>query len=230
MAASPQSFSIGLDTGSVAALAERLLQVSTQHLGPMLDGTVNTVADEVDRASEDETFAYLNVSRDYIRSKMAKARSSKGAARAIVRARIEGTTMQRFGRGMEQLATRVRWTNSFILATRGDFDPKWPGWTERRGDMSRNIDSDRKAAGVRVRVFRGQSPAQFAHGFTMGLRYGGGEGLFLRSKDGSVRHAYGPSVYQTFRRHITTNADKIADRLAGELTARLDDTLNKVFT
>ena len=206
------------------------MQVSTQNLGPMLDGTVNTVADEVDEASEDETFAYLNVSRDYIRSKMAKVRSSKGAARALVRARIEGTTMQRFGRGMEQLDKRVRWTNNFIQATRGGFDPKWPGWTERRGDESRNIDSDWKAAGVKVRIFRGQAPAQFNHGFTMELRYGGGEGLFLRSKDGSVRHAYAPSVYQTFRKHITTNADKIADRLAGELTARLDDTLNKVFT
>lgn len=229
MAASSQSFSVGLDTDSVSALAERLLQVSTQNLGPMLDGTVNTVADEVDEASEDETFAYLNVSRDYIRSKMAKVRASKGSARALVRARIEGTTMQRFGRGIEIKSEPVNWTNATILAKRGKFDPYWQGWTERKGDPSRSIAPDRKAAGAKVRIFRGQAPAQFNHGFTMGLRYGGGEGLFLRSKDGSVRHAYAPSVYQTFRKHITTNADKIADRLAGELTARLDDTLNKVF-
>lgn len=206
------------------------MQVSTQNLGPMLDSTVNTVADEVDQQSEDETFAYLNVSRDYIRSKMAKVRASKGSARALVRARIEGATMQNFGRGIEIKSEPVNWTNATILAKRGKFDPYWQGWTERKGDPSRSIAPDRKAAGAKVRIFRGQAPAQFNHGFTMELRYGGGKGLFLRSKDGSVRHTYAPSVYQTFRKHITTNADKIADRLAGELTARLDDTLNKVFT
>ena len=230
MAASSQSFSVGLDTDSVSALAELLLQVSTQNLGPMLDGTVNTVADEVDQQSEDETFAYLNVTRDYIREKMSKVRANKGSARALVRARIEGATMQNFGRGIEIKSEPVNWTNATILAKRGKFDPYWQGWTERKGDPSRSIAPDRKAAGAKVRIFRGRGAEHFDYGFTQTLLNGNGTGLFLRGKDGSVRHAYGPSVYQTFRKHITTNADKIADRLAGELTARLDDTLNKVFT
>ena len=185
---------------------------------------MNTVSALVRRQAVQETFNYLNLTREYIDSQMARAQAEKGSGRATLSAMIRGTTMQRFG--LAQRIRPVNWSNDRIQAMGKDFGA-WPGWTRRRGDQygPRNIPENMKQNGVAVQVYRGRPAVVFNHGYIGGLNKGNGYGLFLRSKGGNLRHEYGPSVYQTFRHFIRQRETDIADHLEVEFGVRLNQLL-----
>ena len=224
MAARSQAFGIKVDTSSLTTLLGGMSQLDGAALAGLRDSTVNTVSAQVRQRAVQETFNYLNLTREYIDSQMARAQAEKGSGRATLSALIRGTTMQRFG--LAQRIRPVNWSNDRIQAMGKDFGA-WPGWTRRRGDQygPRNIPENMKQNGVAVQVYRGRPAVVFNHGYIGGLNKGNGYGLFLRSKGGNLRHEYGPSVYQTFRYFIRERETDIADQLEVEFGARLNQML-----
>ena len=224
MAARSQAFGIKVDTSNLTTLLGGMSQLDGAALSGLRDATVNTVSALVRRQAVQETFNYLNLTREYIDSQMARAQAEKGSGRATLSAMIRGTTMQRFG--LAQRIRPVNWSNDRIQAMGKDFGA-WPGWTRRRGDQygPRNIPENMKQNGVAVQVYRGRPAVVFNHGYIGGLNKGNGYGLFLRSKGGNLRHEYGPSVYQTFRHFIRARETDIADQLEVEFGARLNQML-----
>ena len=224
MAARSQAFGIKVDTSSLTTLLGGMSQLDGAALAGLRDSTVNTVSAQVRQRAVQETFNYLNLTRGYIDSQMARAQAEKGSGRATLSALIRGTTMQRFG--LAQRIRPVNWSNDRIQAMGKQFG-EWPGWTRRRGDQygPRNIPENMKQNGVAVQVYRGRPAVVFNHGYIGGLNKGNGYGLFLRSKGGNLRHEYGPSVYQTFRYFIRERETDIADQLEVEFGARLNQML-----
>ncbi|MBP7655454.1 MAG: hypothetical protein KA742_02770 [Pseudoxanthomonas sp.] len=224
MAARSQAFGIKVDTSNLTTLLGGMGQLDGPALAGLRDSTVNTVSALVRRQAVQETFNYLNLTREYIDSQMARAQAEKGSGRATLSAMIRGTTMQRFG--LAQRIRPVNWSNDRIQAMGNDFGA-WPGWTRRRGDQygPRNIPENMKQNGVAVQVYRGRPAVVFNHGYIGGLNKGNGYGLFLRSKGGNLRHEYGPSVYQTFRHFIRERKATIADDLEVEFGVRLNQLL-----
>ena len=224
MAARSQAFGIKVDTSSLTTLLGGMSQLDGAALAGLRDSTVNTVSAQVRQQAVQETFNYLNLTREYIDSQMARAQAEKGSGRATLSALIRGTTMQRFG--LAQRIRPVNWSNDRIQAMGKQFG-EWPGWTRRRGDQygPRNIPENMKQNGVAVQVYRGRPAVVFNHGYIGGLNKGNGYGLFLRSKGGNPRHEYGPSVYQTFRHFIRERETDIADHLEVEFGVRLNQLL-----
>ena len=224
MAARSQAFGIKVDTSSLTTLLGDMSQLDGPALAGLRDSTVNTVSAQVRQRAVQETFNYLNLTREYIDSQLARAQAEKGSGRATLSALIRGTTMQRFG--IAQRIRPVNWSNDRIQAMGKQFGG-WPGWTRRRGDQygPRNIPANMKQNGVAVQVYRGRPAVVFNHGYIGGLNKGNGYGLFLRSKGGNLRHEYGPSVYQTFRYFIRERETDIADQLEVEFGARLNQML-----
>ena len=224
MAARSQAFGIKVDTSSLTTLLGGMRQLDGAALAGLRDSTVNTVSALVRRQAVQETFNYLNLTREYIDSQMARAQAEKGSGRATLSAMIRGTTMQRFG--LAQRIRPVNWSNDRIQAMGKQFG-EWPGWTRRRGDQygPRNIPENMKQNGVAVQVYRGRPAIVFNYGYIGGLNNGNGYGLFLRSKGGNPRHEYGPSVYQTFRHFIRERETDIADQLEVEFGAQLNQLL-----
>lgn len=224
MAARSQAFGIKVDTSSLTTLLGGMSQLDGPALAGLRDSTVNTVSAQVRQRAVQETFNYLNLTREYIDSQMARAQAEKGSGRATLSALIRGTTMQRFG--LAQRIRPVNWSNDRIQAMGKQFG-EWPGWTRRRGDQygPRNIPENMKQNGVAVQVYRGRPAVVFNHGYIGGLNKGNGYGLFLRSKGGNPRHEYGPSVYQTFRHFIRERETDIAGQLEVEFGAQLNQML-----
>ena len=224
MAARSQAFGIKVDTSSLTTLLGGMSQLDGAALAGLRDSTVNTVSAQVRQRAVQETFNYLNLTREYIDSQMARAQAEKGSGRATLSALIRGTTMQRFG--LAQRIRPVNGSNDRIQAMGKQFG-EWPGWTRRRGDQygPRNIPENMKQNGVAVQVYRGRPAVVFNHGYIGGLNKGNGYGLFLRSKGGNLRHEYGPSVYQTFRYFIRERETDIADQLEVEFGAQLNQLL-----
>ena len=224
MAARSQAFGIKVDTSNLTTLLGSMSQLDGPALAGLRDSTVNTVSALVRRQAVQETFNYLNLTREYIDSQMARAQAEKGSGRATLSALIRDTTMQRFG--LAQRIRPVNWSNDRIQAMGKQFGG-WPGWTRRRGDQygPRNIPANMKQNGVAVQVYRGRPAIVFNHGYIGGLNKGNGYGLFLRSKGGNLRHEYGPSVYQTFRHFIRERETNIADQLEVEFGAQLNQML-----
>lgn len=215
---------IAFDTSTLLDQADAIGRLDGPTLAKLGRGVVNVVALRVREKSIDETVADLNLSRDYVESRIARDEAKGALARARLTSHVRGTTLQRFG--ATQATRAVNWSNSRIESLGHEFG-KWPGWTYRRGDESRGIPENAKAAGVSVDVNR-KGAKTIKTAFTMPLKNGNGTGTFRR-ENGALKHLYGPSVYQVFRRYITTNEQTISDTLQDEYMEQLDATLQEVF-
>ena len=215
---------ISFDTSELVEQVDRIAMLDNTTLAEMRLDAVNVVSLTVRKKSIDQTHAELNLSRDYIEARIARAEAKGATARALVTSKVRGATLQRFG--AQQEVAPVNWSNSRIEALGHKFG-KWPGWTYRKGDASRGIDEDDKAAGVSVDVNR-KGAKTITSAFTMPLKNSNGTGVFRR-EGGEVKHLYGPSVYQVFRRYITTNEQAIADTLRDEFVGRLDTKIQEIL-
>lgn len=215
---------ISFDTSELVEQADRIAMLDNTTLAEMRLDAVNVVSLTVREKSIDQTHAELNLSRDYIETRIARAEAKGTTARARITSEVRGATLQRFG--AQQEVAPVNWSNSRIEALGHKFG-KWPGWTYRKGDASRGIAEDKKAAGVSVDVNR-KGAKTITSAFTMPLKNSNGTGVFRR-EGGKVKHLYGPSVYQVFRRYITTNEQAIADTLRDEFVGRLDTKIQEIL-
>lgn len=215
---------ISFDTSELVEQVDRIAMLDSTTLAEMRLDAVNVVSLTVREKSIDQTHAELNLSRDYIEARIARAEAKGATARARITSEVRGATLQRFG--AQQEVAPVNWSNSRIEALGHKFG-KWPGWTRRTGDASRGIDEDDKAAGISVDVNR-KGAKTITSAFTMPLKNGNGIGAFRR-EGGKVKHLYGPSVYQVFRRYITTNEQAIADTLRDEFVGRLDTKIQEIL-
>lgn len=215
---------ISFDTSELVEQADRIAMLDNTTLAEMRLDAVNVVSLTVREKSIDQTHAELNLSRDYIDARIARAEAKGTTARARITSEVRGATLQRFG--AQQEVAPVNWSNSRIDALGHEFG-KWPGWTYRKGDASRGIAEDKKAAGVSVDVNR-KGAKTITSAFTMPLKNSNGTGVFRR-EGGKVKHLYGPSVYQVFRRYITTNEQAIADTLRDEFVGRLDTKIQEIL-
>ena len=215
---------ISFDTSELVEQADRIAMLDNATLAEMRLDAVNVVSLTVREKSIDQTHAELNLTRDYIEARIARAEAKGTTARARITSEVRGATLQRFG--AQQGIAPVNWSNSRIEALGHKFG-KWPGWTRRTGDASRGIDEDDKAAGISVDVNR-KGAKTITSAFTMPLKNGNGAGVFRR-EGGKLKHLYGPSVYQVFRRYISTNEQAIADTLRDEFIGRLDTKLQEIL-
>ena len=215
---------ISFDTSELVEQVDRIAMLDNTTLAEMRMDAVNVVSLTVRKKSIDQTHAELNLSRDYIEARIARAEANGATARARITSEVRGATLQRFG--AQQEVAPVNWSNSRIEALGHKFG-KWPGWTYRKGDASRGIAEDKKAAGVSVDVNR-KGAKTITSAFTMPLKNSNGTGVFRR-EGGKVKHLYGPSVYQVFRRYITTNEQAIADTLRDEFVGRLDTKIQEIL-
>lgn len=229
---------ISIDTSDLIDQVKVLEKIDADALTQARVDTVNIVTLMVREKAIKQTHAELNLSMDYIESRLQRD-EARGVARARVVAPWQGATLQRFG--ISQTTQKVKFTNADILRLTGaaSFDdgfvkgPKTrlPGgkmsdvWSERTGDKSRNIAANQKAAGIAVDVNRkGQKTIQGS--FTMPLQNDNGLGVFVR-KNGKIKHRYGPSVYQVFRRYINTNEKEIMQTMQDEFMVRLDGVIER---
>ena len=216
---------ISFDTSELVEQVDRIAMLDSTTLAEMRLDAVNVVSLTVREKSIDQTHAELNLSRDYIETRIARAEAKGTTARARITSEVRGATLQRFG--AQQEVAPVNWSNSRIEALGHKFG-KWPGWTYRKGDASRGIAEDKKAAGFTVDVNR-KGAKTITSAFTLPLKNSNGTGVFRR-EGGEVKHLYGPSVYQVFRRYITTNEQAIADTLRDEFVGRLDTKIQEILT
>lgn len=232
---------IEFDASDLLDQADSLAKIDASALQTIRQDTVNVVALMVRDKAIRQTHTELNLTRDYIESKITRDEAKRGSARARLLSPIEGATLQRFG--ARQATKPVKYTNSDILNLAGATSfsagavvgPKGRlksgkvsnVWTERTGDASRGIDANRKAAGIAVNVNRkGEKTIKTA--FTRPLLNNNGFGVFRR-ENGNLKHLYGPSVYQTFRRYIALNEQEITNTMQDEFVQRLDSEIKKAY-
>lgn len=219
---------ITLDTTDLLDVTDTLRLLDATTLSELRRATVDVVALTVRTKSINDTVKQLNLTRDYVEARIARdeTQASGNAAKALLRSQVRGATLQRFGAA--QLTKPVTWTNQRIQEELGKKFGKWPGWTYRKGDVMRGIDEDEKQNGVSVDVNR-KGAKRLATAFFLPLKNGNGMGVFQRPKGGGdLKHLYGPSVYQTFRRYITENQQTINDELRDTFLGGLDDRLRKL--
>lgn len=215
---------ITFDASALHDFEQKLARIDAPTLRDVGITAVNAVTLTVRGKAVDQTLADLNLTRDYIETRLARTEAKGNSSTARVTSQVQGATLQRFG--ASQSTKPVNWSNARIREMGKDFGP-WPGWTYRKGDAARGIDEDEKAAGTSVDVNR-KGDKTIRTAFTMPLKNGNGEGVFRR-ENGAVKHLYGPSVYQVFRRYITTNETAIGDDLRDEYVRRLDLKIQEIL-
>lgn len=169
---------------------------------------VNSVSSKVATQSRREIGEQINLPQSYIRDQTTVTKASTDRPIAIIKMRKRPVRMARFG--ARQLTAPVR------------------GPRGARGDSSRGIPSGRKAAGVSVRISRSGGRTSRRSGFLIPLRAGNvdggnGLGLFVRTGKGptAIKHKYGPSPDQLFRRWRSQAAPDIKTMLAEAYASQL---------
>lgn len=215
---------IAFDTTALLEQAEVIGRLDTATLAKLRTDAVNAVSLTVREKAIDVVLGDLNLQRDYVETRLEREASKGATAKARVVSEVRGATLQRFG--ATQQTKPVNWSNSRIRSLGLEFG-NWPGWTERKGDPSRGIAANDKASGVAVDVNR-KGSKRIATAFTLPLNNNNGTGTFRR-EGGKLKQLYGPSVYQVFRRYITTNEQEISDNLRDDFMVRLDTKIEEIL-
>ncbi len=229
-------FSIKFDISDLTGVAEHLSRFAADELPNATLRAVNEVAQRAYDDARPRITARVNFTDSYVQQRMDLRRATNPLAptATVVALGKYVTTLGHFK--PRQVDTKVNWTNARIKAEGHKFG-KWPGWTKRTGDSTsyRRIAADRKGAGGTVEVLRGVRRGTMPGAFLMNLRRGGDAGdrvgVFVRSKDGkTVRHLYGPSVYQQFRTVAANIENEVGDDLELTITRALEDQLAKALS
>lgn len=166
---------------------------------------VNSVTNKVATQSRRDIAAQINLPQSYIRDQTRIIPATAAKPVGYIRMRMRAIRMARFD------ARQVT-----IAAPRAAGDPR------------RGIAAGRKQAGVSVRINRKSGRTSNAKGFLIPLRAGkadggNGFGLFVRTGKGpnDIKHKYGPSPDQLFRRWKSEAAPNIKAMLAEAYAAQL---------
>lgn len=215
-----RDYALKLDTQQVAGLAKRLAEVSGEEIGRASVTALNEVVDRTYTLARDRMIAGINLDDPYLRRRMRVEHATPGKPEASITAdgsRSATTTLGRYDAQPVLVATKSQ-------AKAGVAGPrKLP------------IPFGQKQAGVTVEVTRGQpSDAFVPRGFLLPLRRGteaggNGFGVFARTRDGKLRHRYGPSVYQLFAYQVGQIINDVSDDLETTLGQEVELALQKAI-
>lgn len=207
---------IKFDTSDVARLGQTLGDITGAGLAVATVTALNAVVDRTYDLSRDRITTGINLSDDYLRRRMSVERATASKPVASITAsgaRNDMTVLGRFNARPNVVPNRA------------------PG--KRKGFGALGIQPGSKQQGVTVEVRRG-ADASVDRGFLLPLNKGtesggNGFGVFARTKDGRLRHRYGPSVYQLFSYQIPRITDEVADDLEETLLAQVDEQMQRAF-
>lgn len=167
--------------------------------------SINQVATKVQTDAVRTVASQLSLTVAYVRDKFALEKASRQNLLAVVKAGMRPIGLERFG--ATQLVAKA---------------------ARAKGDASRAIPAGRKQAGVSVKVAksgaRKKMPGAFLIPMRAGTEAGGnGKGVFIRTGKGrgDIKHLYGPSPDQLFRRYREENLPDIQRMLADAYASQL---------
>ena len=163
---------------------------------------INSTAGKVQTMAVKEITGQLNLQVSYVRGLFSISKAGPGRIEASVNARNRPMRLARFS--AKQLTAPAR---------------------HAKGDALRSIPSGRKAAGVSVKVSKAGGVRRMPKTFMIPLRAGNtdggnGMGIFVRF-GGKLKHLYGPSPAQLFKRFRVERAPDVSLMLAKDYLAQL---------
>lgn len=220
-------FSVDIDVVGIEKVSKSLLKITTKSLNEVSVRAVNAVTESAYDMAREHMIDNINLSDAYVQSQMRVdlARDDKPEATiTAVRHGARGTTLTTYGAEIESVP--VNWTNQRIEELGHKFGP-WPGWTRRKGDASRGIQENQKAAGFTVSVKRA-APVRFNKAFVIPVR---GRLLTVRRSPGAeaIRAVYGPAPWQLFRATIPVITGAIEQDLSDRISAEVDYLIDEAL-
>lgn len=213
-----RDYALKIDASQVVKLGERLSQASGEEIGRASVTALNEVVDRTYELARDKMIAGINLTDDYLRRRMTLQHATPGKPVASITAsgaRNATTVLGRYD------------AKPVIVAN----NKGRPG----KGNKALGIPPGQKQAGVTVEVTRGNVSDGFVpRGFLLPLNRGteaggNGMGVFARTKDGKLRHRYGPSVYQLFAYQVERIVNDVTDDLEDTLAEQVDLALQKAI-
>ncbi len=213
-----RDYTLKIDAAQVVKLGERLAQVSGEEIGRASVTALNEVVDRTYELARDKMIAGINLTDDYLRRRMTLQHATPGKPVASITAsgaRNATTVLGRYD------------AKPVIVANNKGRSGK--------GNKALGIPPGQKQAGVTVEVTRGNVSDGFVpRGFLLPLNRGteaggNGMGVFARTKDGKLRHRYGPSVYQLFAYQVERIVNDVTDDLEDTLAEQVDLALQKAI-
>ena len=213
-----RDYALKIDAAQVVKLGERLAQASGEEIGRASVTALNEVVDRTYELARDKMIAGINLTDDYLRRRMTLQHATPGKPVASITAsgaRNATTVLGRYD------------AKPVIVANNKGRSGK--------GNKALGIPPGQKQAGVTVEVTRGNVSDGFVpRGFLLPLNRGteaggNGMGVFARTKDGKLRHRYGPSVYQLFAYQVERIVNDVTDDLEDTLAEQVDLALQKAI-
>ena len=213
-----RDYALKIDASQVVKLGERLAQASGEEIGRASVTALNEVVDRTYELARDKMIAGINLTDDYLRRRMTLQHATPGKPVASITAS-----------GARNATTVLgRYDAKPVIVTNNKGRPG-------KGNKALGIPPGQKQAGVTVEVTRGQTSDGFVpRGFLLPLNRGteaggNGMGVFARSRDGKLRHRYGPSVYQLFAYQVERIVNDVTDDLEDTLAEQVDLALQKAI-
>lgn len=213
-----RDYALKIDATQVQKLGERLAKATGEEIGRASVTALNDVVDRTYELSRDRMIAGINLSDDYLRRRMRVEHATKGKPVASITASGARNDLSVLGR------FDVR---PVLVPTKRE--PKGV-----QGPRKLPIPFGKKQNGVLVEVRRndlGDIPGGFLLPLNKGTEAGGnGLGVFARSRDGTLKHRYGPSVYQLFAYQVERIVNDVTDDLEDTLAAQVELAMQKALT
>ena len=203
-----RNYALKIDATQVQKLGERLAQASGEEIGKASVTALNDVLDRTYDLARDKMIAGINLDDQYLRRRMSVSPATPAKPVASITASGARNAVTVLG----------RYDAKPVIVTNNKGRPG-------KGNKRLAIPSGQKQGGVTVEVTRGNVSDGFVpRGFLLPLNRGteaggNGMGVFARTKDGKLRHRYGPSVYQLFAYQV--------EHILNDVTDDLEDTLAK---
>lgn len=192
------SFTIKTDGDELIRLAGKTSALPEQ-IASVLVSSVNVVATAEFARDKDKIVEQVNLSRQYVDSKM-KIDLAETKPSATITAAGRGVLLANFG------AKQITKSAS----------------SRAKGTPSLGIPKGYRSAGIHVKVKAASSGGNIEHGFFMRLKNGNGMGVFTRDSSGRIRVRYGPSVDQVFSGIARESEKEVATQLENEILSRLE--------
>ena len=209
-----RTLALKIDTRELDTLRDRLGEMTGDEIGRATVTALNGVVDRAYELSRERMIAGINLSDDYLRRRMRVEHATKGKPVASI------------------TASGAR--NDMTVLGRFDAKPRAvPTKTQRPAGPRRvPVQPGQKQAGVTVSVTKGNADF-IERGFMLPLKRGteaggNGFGVFARSRDGTLKHRYGPSVYQLFAYQAQTVSYAAEEDLEETLIEQVSEVLQKV--
>ena len=209
-----RTLALKIDTRELDTLRDRLGEMTGEEIGRATVTALNGVVDRAYELSRERMIAGINLSDDYLRRRMRVEHATKGKPVASITAsgaRDDMTVLGRFDAKPRAVPTKTQ---------------------RPAGPRRVPVQPGQKQAGVTISMTK--SNVDFIErSFMLPLRRGtqaggNGYGVFARSRDGTLKHRYGPSVYQLFAYQAQTVSYAAKENLEETLVKQVSEVLQKV--